>query len=1313
MSDAQPLEVTDFSGGITENILNADPRRYQYGDNFIITNDKKLRPRAPFVPLLGTLSQFPTGTQRVTSLFSWINETLLVGQSEKNFYWLDTVTPQWTPITGVAGNPVLSGANVYAQTSFAEFQKQVIVTSDGGTDPYGSLPVNLYQNTSNNWIARTAGLPRAFSTGNYTYASLLNRCITMANALRASMVAHILDAASSTWTSRIALSQFPVSSDVSDFLHTFVDNVALSYFQAPNFATNEPQTNKNTGAVAPAATDQPTLYALVQAMNTAYALHQADATIGSYNENSLPNPSAFAHNMASNGFLINYHHYVKYVAAAPPIKGPFAPLTSPSVLAFPSDSTKQLASLVTLASQLDDLNQKWFFHQYAINTHDVLNQYAKINRYPADQTPIGTVLAGSSAPVITQDFTDFINYANNLATIWAGHIGVNGPHTQQANALVSYLDATLLDTQITLPLATDLNSAYLLIYWLRTMYHVHYLDASVTNWSTFTCNATTAGSPAIPVVVFPTSGVVGAAGQWVFNNRIDTGGVFQPILNSNIQTNTYGLETLAAQIILVAGANWTVDRNFKNSNYVKNFQVSSSKYHSYNVAGTLGSITTAQTTALELLASGPIATGSSLSTWGALASEFFNCLGSHAFNTTIHASNADIAAVLPPVPVYQVNVTNIWNTYSIKACTTPFFTPTIASYAYAFVYAYTYNVGVGGIQYTIRSNPVLSGSLQGPTSLPVGATIATPNSNLYPSVVNQVSRGNALTALPVLVNTSETNYDLANVKLEVYRTTSGGTTYFLNNLLANGVTSYTDIANDTVQVGTFGAQSLQNPIYISGGVVGSDQPPKCKFVHILNGTAFYGGIYDAGQFFPNRVRQSVTLAPEWCPATFNDDLDDDITCITSAKDVVVVGCKNSIYRMGGGFSSSGQGGLTHERISDSIGFLNAKSAVRTEIGVFFAGNDGFYYTDGYQIIKISLEFDKAYQTFIQSDAQKRAIYGAYDKTTRRVWWSLRASQNDTDNSAMYIFYLNYGVKPSGVFTTASNYPYLRPSSMVFQQGKMFVGHEFGFVLTADINQKQDYAVTSGVSPTLWGRVGIPYNYTSCAVDMGTTFKRKWLTRLHLVGNNVGNVGAQINVIRDLNSDGLGITAMTPINYTDNLVWGTATCIWGDSTIIWNNLGKMDLWRRFPATSLRGDFVQIQIVPAKVAVYASGIGYPFGANTTVNSGAKTATILTPAGYTSIVFMPDVVGYSISFQSDGYVQEFPITALDATSKIITYSDASNLSVSGTVSWVIRGIKKEQKLEINSYVIHYMLLGDKTQRYPGRTANTGPGNAGENNS
>lgn len=1282
---SQPLELSDFSGGITENFLDGDPRRYQYGDNFLITNDKKLRVRPAFVPLgNGVSATFPTGQQRMTSLFSWINESLLVGQSEKSFYTYDPIGIQWNPIPGVAGNPILSGANVYAQTSYSEFQKQIIITSDGGVDAYGSLPVNVYQNSQGAWVARTAGLPRAYGLGNYTAQTLLNQCITNANALRASMISHFQDAKNSTYVNQIAFSQVTDTSAQSGSLHYNVDHIALSYFQSVTFVANEPNNSSAPPTPATAAIDQPSLYLLLAALNSAYSLHTQDAISGDA-----------------------YHMIMKSIAGIAPVQGPLAQLTNASAPVYPTDATKQLANLITVAAQIDDLTQKWYWHQLAINTHDKLNQYTTIARYMTDNPTIGVVQTGMGAPIITPDYTDFINYVNNLVAIFNGHIGVNGPHTQQANAIVNVNDNTITDTNIYLPNATDLNSAYLLIFWLRAQYYVHYTDASTPVFSTFSCNATTAGSPSLPSPVFPTTGIVATKGQWIFNNRIDNGGVYARTNNSNINTATYGVETLTAQLIAVS-TNWTVDRNFLNSGFVKNFQISNSKYHSYNVAGALSSCTTAQTTSVEALTSGVTSIGTTLTTWMALAAEVFNALANHAFNTSIHASNADLATTLPPVPVYQVNVAHIWTSFAMVQ---NFFVPTIATYSWAFVYAYTYAVGVNGIQYTVRSNPVLSGSFSAPTSLPMGSSITTPNTVLYPSAVNQVTRGVAISGLPSLANTAETNYDLANVKLEIYRTTSGGTTYLLNNLLSNGaVTSYVDTANDSVQVGSFGPQSTQQQMYTTGGFIGSDPPPKCKFTHSLSGTTYYGAIYDAGQFFPQRVRQSVQSAPEWAPATFTDDLDDDITALTSAKDNVIVGCKNSIYRLAGGFTPQGQGAITHERIADSTGFVNQKSAVRTEIGVFFAGTDGFYYTDGYQIIKISLEIDKVYQTFVQTDAQRRAIYGAYDKTTRRVWWSLRTSPNDTDNSLFYIFYLNYGVKPSGVFTTASNFPYLRFGCSVFQQGVMYAGHELGYVFMTDQNQKQDYVVDTNENPSIWGRVGIPYNYTSCAIDTGTVAKRKWFTRVHLVGGNVGNAAVQIEVIRDMNSDGKGLSTMAPINYTDNEVWGNPLCVWGDTTRIWNNTGKMDLWRRFPATSLRGDYVQIQMTPAKVAVYASSVNYPFGANVSVNPGGPIAQLLTPSGYSALKFSPDCVGYVVAFQNDGYVKEYPITA--QTDTVLTYSDPSGTSVASSgMGWVIRGFKKEQRFEINSYVINYMLLGEKTQSYPGKTSDAGPGNAGEN--
>src|SRR5690606_30014773 len=117
------------------------------------------------------------------------------------------------------------------------------------------------------------------------------------------------------------------------------------------------------------------------------------------------------------------------------------------------------------------------------------------------------------------------------------------------------------------------------------------------------------------------------------------------------------------------------------------------------------------------------------------------------------------------------------------------------------------------------------------------------------------------------------------------------------------------------------------------------------------------------------------------------------------------------------------------------------------------------------------------------------------KLTRRIWWSMRENPSDSDNSVAYIFYLNYGVKPSGTFTTASNFNNFRPSSMVFKNGVLYMGHEKGYLLKTFKYAKTDVRVDTTVSPTLWRNLYIPYDWTSVAFDVGTIFKRKWMTKI--------------------------------------------------------------------------------------------------------------------------------------------------------------------------------------------------------------------------
>ena len=479
-------------------------------------------------------------------------------------------------------------------------------------------------------------------------------------------------------------------------------------------------------------------------------------------------------------------------------------------------------------------------------------------------------------------------------------------------------------------------------------------------------------------------------------------------------------------------------------------------------------------------------------------------------------------------------------------------------------------------------------------------------------------------------------------------------------------------------------------------------------MYIFGTTAFYGGVYDGEQFLPKRLIQSVTNVPDSAPATFYDDFDDNIVAISSAKNNVIVLCENSIFRENGGFDLLGKGSLYHERISDVVGCVSANSVVKTEAGVFFAGTDGFYFTDGFQMIKISLEIDRTYAGLVKSSTQKAAIKGVYDSLNRLVFWSVCTSPSSKDADAIYVFHLNFGVKPSGCFSRFYNEDMLQPNALAFHDSRLVFADNSGYVFKTDPDQKADIYYSTAHST--WLDKHMPYDYLGCAIDMGTAFKRKWLTRLHVVGDNHGNVLAEPYIIRDKNFDYNGEKVMAKINYADNEVWGAPIKVWGTDEDHWGNYGKMDLWRRFPQTTLRADMVQIGLRPVYGTVYAWSVDYPEEATCDVDSVGKTAIIATPAGYTNIVWPTDAWECYICFDTDEYENEFLIT--DIAGDQITYSDASNLSSDNPLAkWEIRGYKKQQRPHISTMVVHYAYLGDENQSYPGAKTNMGPGNGGQN--
>lgn len=1278
--DPQPLEFSDFSGGLTDNFLQGNTKRYSKADNFLITIDHKLKVRD------GTKIYDPVGyslgsSSRVNSLFTGVNESLLFATANRDIY---TQKPgpdygtAWSKILGPYGSEAISGGDNYSQITTGEFQRQIYFTSDEGVQPG-----KIFRDQTNTWKALTAGLPKMQWTPNYPNdTSLLAACIHLANRLRSAMIAHMEDNAG-----------LPSGTSTS-FQHKLPDKYSLSYLKTQSFSISDPEYPgpQPTPTPAPAATNQASLFALCLALSLAYEHHRRDLS------GSDPTTQTGAKRLHQD--------------IGTPELSSSVPDNIPNLLGISAKQTisGNLSSLQRAASFLDELATKFYWHQLSPYSHSPDNTYSLMSRYLLsangnDSVKIGTIYSTPLTINIMPNYVDYAAYAYWIKKAWNTHaVGNSG---DIANLYHGQIDPGY----ITLPDPVDFDSASLNIFWARWLYsaNLHLADSNVATHTRVTFDASPGSADITNVVKTSDSSPLSLpVGSWVLmgtNFFDDTNVLSQGVAQVlSFPAPTAGTATLSKTITLGGSGNIG--------------QYSNSRMHGVYVNGSLttsgSDVTNHAAGVSESLSTSAASIGTSLSTWIALGTEFLLSLGAHELNSVSHQTSNIIKDDMQGIASINGN---------------PWRIPTVVTYGYAAFYSYTYTVEPNGIIYLNEGAPVFSASIETLASYPIGTFFPSPNTSYFDvSGIVTSNPSTTIVNIPGLSNTTLTNYDTTvsvapiptipgtvgyneDFTIELYRTTNGGTTFFYLDSLTNVLPSqnYLDTTNESYPDSSTAALNLRKVMYTSGGVVANDQPPISKFIHTLGQFTYYGGITDTGQFFPQRIRQSLAGNPDSAPSTFFDDLEDEVMGISSVRNNLIALCKDSIYRVEGSFSSTGQGAMRHEKISDSMGCVNARSIVKTEIGVFYAGTDGFYYTDGYQVIKISLDLDTTYRSLTLSDNQKHRIYGGYDKLTRRIWWAMQSERTASDNDLFFVYYLDYGVKPSGIYTKSLTTDSWKPSSAVFFQGKLIIGDSRGYLFKSDSDTKTDPLVNVSISPTSWRTVYIPWNYLSCSIDFGTTFQRKWVTRIHSVGQNIGNVALQINTINDAGTSPDGSTStkpLAPIQYLSNHIWGDATIVWGTSSYNWKYDGKMDVWRRFPSRSMRSDFKQVQYLPGSFVVYKYDL-FPEFAFTAVNATLKTATITIPSTYTSIVWPLDVVDYYISFDTDNYAIQYLITSLDATKKIITYSDAANSSTTvAAAKWQISGIKKEQRMQVTSFVLHFGYLGDENEAYPGSSSAGGQG-------
>lgn len=612
--------------------------------------------------------------------------------------------------------------------------------------------------------------------------------------------------------------------------------------------------------------------------------------------------------------------------------------------------------------------------------------------------------------------------------------------------------------------------------------------------------------------------------------------------------------------------------------------------------------------------------------------------------------------------------------YQSSETTTPTVTPTVNNgkgYVYAFVYQYEYKIG--SVTFVER----------GPTVL-----VEVPDGD-EPSV-NQHDIAN----IPELVNGFVESWDVTNINVEIYRTIADGQTLYLIGTVDNGTATFTDTVSDSIaQDGLI--------IYTEGDVLDNDPPPPAKYVLSINDIIWYGGIKEGNVERPTRIRHSNKSQPGSCPEAHFEDLDDEITGIGAVNIFPIYFCQNKTYRIEGFYDTTGRGFIKKREISNTVGCVSHRSIVSVKNRLYFAGDDGFYVTDGFQVDRISEDFNETYKTLVETQDQRDRIYGTYDELNDRVLWSVKQDSGAADNDVIYVAHLRYqrrsqegGVKVPFTTWSGGNLPAnFSPTSLfVTDDNQLLRGDTRGYLFRHDEDELDDPLIVVADTPANWEVTPIVYEYRSVATDFGLNDIRKWVPKMLVTMDNISNVSLNIS---SMNDNSGAFAELKPIRYRENIEWGDQLIEWNTTEsdeIKWNFFPVISQRRRFPAGGLRCSYKQIKFTNDDTIISASDeIGVA-----TIDDAAKTITLDT---FPTNTWEPALVNYYISFEDDGYANKFLI--LERADEVLTVFDPSDLLTTASAQkWQISGIKKSEKINIFSYVVMFAPLTMTQDTFKGET-------------
>lgn len=627
------------------------------------------------------------------------------------------------------------------------------------------------------------------------------------------------------------------------------------------------------------------------------------------------------------------------------------------------------------------------------------------------------------------------------------------------------------------------------------------------------------------------------------------------------------------------------------------------------------------------------------------------------FNEQLHVTNDAYAS---PIKIYlndsgvpQLRTAGLPRVPNFPAITMNA-SGTSKSYVYAFTHFYEYYVG---------------STLFADESTPIYLTKAgtEPNTGTPASI----------TSIPTLQNGTTGNFDTANIKIKIYRTTGNGSVFYYVGMVNNGTGTFSDTKTDTI------LQTENIGLYTNGGIANNDLPSPSKFFFECNDTYYYLNV--SGK--PFRLKQSITNDPDSSPESFFLDLKATIKGGSGVGRSPVILTENQVVRLDGILDEAGQGVIQREVISHTVGGISHNSITKTSKGIYFAGTDGFYFTDGYstptKLAKkdaFSSKLDNTYKKLIATEQQKSRIQGTYDSLTNRVFWTVQESE--ADNDKIYIY-----DETHDSFTSISNNGGIRPTAIAVSGNNLLIGDSNGYIFTMSASSFTHPVVDTSTTPDQWIETPIIYSFKSVQIDAGEPVLNKWWIKINVQGNPSTNIDMAINSYSNGEDS---FKMLYPIRLSPSLVWGDPSFTWGNDKFTWDRLSSLNQTRNFSYGRLRSRQRQIEFTNSYFTINASTTEINSYVN--VNSATNMAILQRPDLFN---FGLNNEGYDLLIQGKGY------RIISGTEDTLLLEDIDSTLPSGSFPWEIRGLAKGQRTHILNYSLEFEVMSETGTEWRGATA------------